>query len=53
MLHLALMAVALPAQEASEPDTLTVDDVRRFLDPTVMVNRFEYRFQANYLPGDV
>ena len=40
-------------QEAAEADTLTVDDVRRFLDPTVMVNRLEYRFQANYLPGDV
>ena len=49
----ALEAVALPAQEASESDTLTVDDVRRFLDPTVMINRFEYRFQANYLPDDV
>ena len=46
-------AAALPAQEASESDTLTVADVRRFLDPTVMINRFEYRFQANYLPGDV
>jgi hypothetical protein len=40
-------------QEVSESDTLTVADVRRFLDPTVMINRFEYRFQANYLPGDV
>ncbi len=49
----ALSAVTLPAQEASESDTLTVADVRRFLDPTVMINRFEYRFQANYLPGDV
>ncbi len=49
----ALEAVALSAQEASESDTLTVADVRRFLDPTVMINRFEYRFQANYLPGDV
>jgi len=46
-------AVAVAAQEASESDTLTVADVRRFLDPTVMVNRLEYRFQANYLPGDV
>ncbi len=46
-------AAALLAQEASDSDTLTVADVRRFLDPTVMVNRLEYRFQANYLPGDV
>jgi hypothetical protein len=48
-----LVPGALRAQEASESDTLTVEDVRRFLDPTVMVNRFEYRYQANYLPGDV
>ena len=48
----ALAAVTLPVQEASQSDTLTVDDVRRFLDPTVMINRLEYRFQANYLPGD-
>ncbi len=66
MLLLALAAAALASgwaesvtaqapdgQEASESDTLTVEDVRRFLDPTVMVNRFEYRLQASYLPGDV
>ena len=45
--------VALSIQEATESDTLTVADVRRFLDPTVMINRVEYRFQANYLSGDV
>ncbi len=53
ILLLALAAISLPAQEASESDTLTVEDVRRFLDPTVMINRFQYQFQANYLPGDV
>jgi len=41
------------AQAGEEGDTLTLSEVRRFLDPTVMVNRFEYRFQANYIPGDV
>ena len=32
---------------------VTVDEVKRFLDPTLMINRLEYRFQANFLPDDV
>jgi len=42
-----------PDPQSAESDTLTLQEVRRFLDPTVMVNRFEYRFQANYIPGDL
>ena len=32
---------------------VTVDEVKRFLDPTLMINRLEYWFQANFLPDDV
>ena len=32
---------------------VTVDDVKRFLDPTLMISRLDYNFQANFLPDDV
>jgi len=45
----------LVAQD-SQPDSIIEDvapeDVKKFLDPTVMNNVLEYRFQANFLPQD-
>ena len=32
---------------------VTTAEVKRFLDPTIMVNRIRYRFQANFLLRDV
>ena len=34
-------------------EELTVQDVKRFLDPTMMISRVEYQFQANFLSGDI
>ena len=48
--HIDLTAQTSGAAEVE--DTVTTADVRRFLDPTVMIDRAEYRFQANYLSGD-
>ncbi len=31
---------------------VSVPEVKRFLDPTRMINRLEYAFQANFLPND-
>ena len=43
-----LLATPLPGQA----EEVSVDDVKRFLDPTVMISRVEYRFQANHLRND-
>jgi hypothetical protein len=34
-------------------EKVTVKEVQRFLDPTRMINRMGYTFQANYLPSNV
>ena len=34
-------------------EAVSVPEVKRFLDPTRMINRLEYTFQANFLPNDV
>ena len=34
-------------------EQVTVKQVRRFLDPTRMINRLEYSFLANWLPQDI
>ena len=31
---------------------MSVSDVKRFLDPTQLISRVEYDFQANFLPND-
>ncbi|MCH6570078.1 MAG: hypothetical protein IH794_08215 [Acidobacteria bacterium] len=33
-------------------EDVSVSDVKTFLDPTRMINRLEYAFQANFLPND-
>ncbi len=33
-------------------EDVSVSDVKKFLDPTRMINRLEYTFQANFLPND-
>lgn len=40
--------VSAPAAEQE----VTTADVKRFLDPTVMINNFDYSFGANFLPGE-
>ena len=51
----ALFQTGLLAQD-SEPDSIiedvTPEDVKKFLDPTVMNNVLEYRFQANFFPQE-
>ena len=42
-----------PDREKKFIEQVTVKDVKRFLDPTLMISRVEYKFQANYLPGDI
>ena len=48
LLLLGLILVSSPGSA----DDVTVDDVKRFLDPTIMMSRVEYRFQANHLQND-
>ncbi len=33
-------------------EDVSVSDVKRFLDPTQLISRVEYDFQANFLPND-
>jgi hypothetical protein len=33
-------------------EELSTDQVKRFLDPTLMINRLTYDFQMSFLPGD-
>lgn len=51
--QLSAQASESDQRSSVEGDTLSVQAVQRFLDPTVMISRVEYRYQANYLPGDV
>jgi len=45
---------ASPEEPASEDrEQMTTAEVKRFLDPTIMINRVGYDFQANFLIGDV
>ena len=46
----SLAAITLPEARA---DVVSEADTKRFLDPTVMISKVEYRFQANYLPDDL
>jgi hypothetical protein len=48
LLLLGLILVSSPGSA----DDVTVDDVKRFLDPTIMMSRVEYRFQATHLQND-
>ncbi|RKZ13868.1 hypothetical protein DRQ53_12690 [bacterium] len=51
-----LFAVALclasAAAGSARANDVSTEDVRRFLDPTVMISKLEYRYQANHLPDD-
>jgi len=46
-------SAAIEPKNAARPTSkeLTTDEVKRFLDPTLMISRLEYQFQANFLPG--
>jgi hypothetical protein len=48
----AFLVALLTAAPRCGADEVTVEDVKRFLDPTVMISRVEYRFQANHLRND-
>jgi len=41
-----------PAREKKFIEQLSTEEVKRFLDPTLMISRIEYKFQANFLPND-
>ena len=45
-----LMTGALAARSAAQEE-VTTEEVKKFLDPTVMIHSFGYSFGANYLPG--
>ena len=58
ILGAALCSAVVPAtignaQSDGAPQDVTVADVKRFIDPTEMVNKFSYGFAANFLPGDI
>ena len=38
---------------AQEKEEVKPEDVKRFLDPTVMINSFDYTFTANFVPSDI
>lgn len=50
VLFLSFLPVTAMSQEIAGED-ITPEDVKKFLDPTVMNNFFEYRFESNFLPG--
>ena len=41
-----------PSASCQEPE-VTPDDVKKFLDPTMLINSLDYSFDAIALPGDV
>ncbi|MCP5116873.1 MAG: hypothetical protein GY953_39105, partial [bacterium] len=41
------------SQTSSAPPELTTEDVRRFVDPTLMISNIDYSFQSNYLLENV
>jgi hypothetical protein len=47
-------ATASPEEPISPPkEQVTTAEVKRFLDPTIMINSIDYSFQANFLIKDV
>ena len=50
LVFVSLAAIMLPGARA---DVVSEADTKRFLDPTVMISKVEYRFQANHLPDDL
>ena len=46
-----LLFCAPVAMAQEEKEAVTNEDVKRFLDPTVMINSFDYTFTANFVPG--
>ena len=51
-LLLCLAPALAQSQSTSLIEDVTTEDVKRFLDPTRMVNAIEYSFLINKLPGD-
>ena len=49
---LVSLATANPSQE-SEVEEVTPADVKRFIDPTRLINSLDYNFTASFLPGDL
>ena len=52
-LFFACSLVTAQSKSGSLIEDVTTEDVKQFLDPTVMNSVLEYRFQGNYLPGDL
>lgn len=47
-------AAASPEEQPTEAnEEVTTEEVKRFLDPTVLINQIGYEFQANFLIKDV
>lgn len=44
-------AWAQSGQSGSNVEDVTVEEVKLFLDPTVMISGFDYTFEASFLPG--
>ncbi len=50
---LVSLAAANPSQETKGAEELSPADVKRFIDPTRLINSFDYNFTASFLPGDL
>ena len=48
----AALCLAAATVARAQSDEVTVEEVKQFLDPTVMMPSFDYSFAANLLPGD-
>ena len=49
----ALLLFCTPVAWAQEKEEVKPEDVKRFLDPTVMINSFDYSFTANFVPSSI
>jgi len=50
VLAASLSLLSVGGTSAQSPDAVSNEDVKRFLDPTQLINSFDYSFQASILP---
>jgi hypothetical protein len=50
---LSLTGLLAQGSQSSIIEDVSPEDVKKFIDPTVMNDVLEYRFQANFLPQDI
>jgi hypothetical protein len=53
---LALLCSSMAWAQSDDPSSreeVTTEDVKTFLDPTVMINSLDYSFQADFLPSSI